>query len=184
MPGFVEGAGTIDFLGRVTKFFLNRKLGRDAAASFFLVEAASEEALQLLLRLTPGNDEAVETFVNAGFDEQRGFYKGGVARALAFPFIELAEDDFGDARVDDGVQAVELGAIVEDDGAEFCAVDPAVRKGHGWSEFLKDFAVGRLARLDKFMSQRVCIEDGEAHFPEHGSNRAFAAGDSTGESEP
>jgi hypothetical protein len=34
------------------------------------------------------------------------------------------------------------------------------------------------------MRQGVRIEDGEAHFPEHGSNGAFAAGDSTGESKP
>src|SRR4029077_11957706 len=88
MPGFVERAGTVDFLGRVTKFFLNRKLGGDAAAGFLLVESTREEALQLLLRLAPGNDEAVETFMNAGFDQQSGFHKGSVARALALPFVK------------------------------------------------------------------------------------------------
>ena len=113
------------------------------------------------------------------------------ADSLAHKLIEPGQPaynevlhEFGNARVDDGVQAVELGAIVEHDGAEFCAVDPPVRHGHGLSEFLQDLAVGGLARLDKFMRQGVRIEDGEAHFPEHGSNGAFAAGDSTGESKP
>jgi hypothetical protein len=114
---FLERAGTVDFLGGETQLFLDRKLGGNAAAGFCFGEAASEEALKLLLRLAPGNYEAIQIFVNAGFDQERGFDEGGIAHAATLPFVELAEDDFGDARMDDGVEAIEFGAIVENDGA-------------------------------------------------------------------
>jgi len=50
------------------------------------------------------------------------------------------------------------------------------------AEFLEDFVVGRQARLDEPMGQGVGVEDGEAHFAEHGGDGAFAAGDAAGES--
>jgi len=95
----------------------------------------------------------------------------------------LTEDDFGDARMHNGVETVEPGAIVENDSAEFCAVNTATRGEDGLSEFLEDLVVGRIARLDEPMSQGIGIEDGEAHFAQHGGDGAFAAGDSTGEAE-
>jgi hypothetical protein len=164
------------------EFFLHGKLCGDAATGFRFIETTRNKALQLLLRLAPGNDEAVETFVNSGFDQQSSFYKGGVARALAFPFFKLAEDGFGDAWMNDGIQAVEFGAIMEDDGTELRTVNAAVRRYNGRTEFLHDFVMGRLTRLDKFVREGIGIEDGEAHIAQHGSNGALAAGDSAGES--
>src|SRR5260370_12400659 len=146
--GFLEGAGTVDFLGSEKQFFLDGKLGGDAAAGFGFAEAARDEALELLLRRAPGNHEAIQFIVNAGFDEERGFHKSGVARAAALPFVELTEDDFCDAGIDDGVEAVPFGAIVENDGAEFCAVNAGLRRDHRPAEFLEDLGVGGLARLD------------------------------------
>jgi len=35
----------------------------------------------LLFRRAPSHHEAVQVFVNAGFDQERGFDEGGVARA-------------------------------------------------------------------------------------------------------
>jgi hypothetical protein len=181
--GFVERPGTVDSFGRELEFFLYGKLCGDTAAGIRFAEATRNEALQLLLRFAPSNDDAVETSVNTRFDQQSGFHKGSVERALAFPFLKLTEDGFGDAGVNDGVQAVEFGAVVENDGAELRAVDMAIRGDNGRPEFLQDFVVGRLARLDKFMSEGIGIEDGKAHIAQHGGNGALAAGDSAGESE-
>jgi len=48
-------------------------------AGFSFAEAAgSSQSLELLFRLTPRNHQAIQFFVNAGFDEQRGFHKSGV----------------------------------------------------------------------------------------------------------
>ena len=116
--GFLERAGTVDLFGGEAEFFVDWKLSGDAAAGFGFAEAAREEALELLLRLAPGDDQAIQIFVNAGFDQQGGFDEGGVARAGTLPIVELTEDDRGDARMDDGVEAVEPGAVVKHDGAE------------------------------------------------------------------
>jgi len=181
--GFLQRAGAVDFLGGETQFILDGKLGGDAAAGFTFAKVTRDKALELLLRLAPGDDEAIEFFVNAGFDQERGFHKGGVARAVTLPHVKLAEDDFSDAGMDDSVETVELGAIVENDGAELCAVNAAVPGKHRLAEFLEDLVVSRLARLNELVGEGIGVEDRKAKFAEHGSNGAFAAGDSTGESE-
>jgi hypothetical protein len=179
----LERAGAVDSLGGETQLFRDGKLGGDAAASFGFAKATGNEALELLFRLAPGNDQTIEFLVNAGFDQKSGLHKSGVACAGPLPFGELTEDDFGDARMDDGVETVEPGAIVENDGAEFRAVNTTAWSEHGLPEFLEDLVVGRIARLDEPMSQGIGVEDGEAHFAQHGGDCAFATGDSTGEAE-
>src|SRR5260370_19039152 len=181
--GFLKRAGTVDFLGGETQFIPDGKLGGDAAARFTFAQATRNEALELLLRLAPGDDEAIEFFVNAGFDKERGFHKGGVARAVALPHVKLAEDDFSDARMDDGVETVELGAVVENDGAELCAVNAAIPGEYRLTEFLEDLVVGWLARFDGLGGERIGGEATKPKFAEPARNGAFAAGDSTGESE-
>ncbi len=121
--------------------------------------------------------------MNAGLNEQRGFDKRGVARAIALPFVELAKDNFCDARVDDGIEPVELGAIGENQRRELGAVHAALTIGNRRAEFAEDFLVGRLAGLDQFVSERVGVKNRKTQFAEHRCNGALAAGDSTGQSE-
>src|SRR5258708_31457070 len=181
---FLERSGTVDFLGGQTQFFLDGKLGGDAAESFGFAEAAGEEALELLFRRAPCYHETIQFLVNAGFDEERSFHKGGVARAVTLPFLELTEDDFGHARMDDGVQVVESGAVGKNNGAELCAVNVAARgHHHRLAEFVEDLVVGWLAGLDETVGQGVGVEYGEAQFAEHGGDGAFAAGGAAGEAE-
>jgi hypothetical protein len=183
VAGFRERARAVDFLGGETEFFLDGKLCGDAAESFGFTEATSEEALELLLRLAPGDDQAVQFFVNAGFDEESGLDEDSVARAASFPFLELTEDDFCDARMDDGVETVEPGAIGEDDGAKLRPIHATIGGDHSLAEFLEDLTVGRLARFDELVGERVSIEDGEAHFAKHCGDGALAAGNAAGEAE-
>jgi len=179
----LERAGAVDFLGGKKKFFFDGKLGGDAAAGFGFAEATRHEALELLFGLAPDDHKAIQFLVNAGFDQEGGFHKGGIARAAALPVLELTEDDFGDARMDDDVEALESGAIGKDNGAELCTINAAIGGEHRLSEFLEGLVVGRLARLDEPVSQGVGVEDGEAHFAQHGSDSTLTAGNAPGESE-
>jgi hypothetical protein len=181
--GFVERAGAIYFLGGEKKFFLDGELCGDAAAGFRFAEAAGDEAIELLFGRAPGDDKPVQIFVDTGFNEQGGFDEDGVADTGAPPYFELAQDDFGDARVNDGVEAVEPSAVVENDSGKFAAVNAAVRGEYGLAKFLEDFRECRLAGLDEFVREGVGVEDGEAHFAQHSGYGAFAAGDAAGESE-
>ena len=183
MASLFEGAGAVDFFGGETEFFFDGELGGDAAAGFGFAEATRNKTLELLPRLAPGDDEAVQIFVNTGFDEEGGFDERSVAHASALPVFELAEDDFGNARMDDGVEVVELGTVVEDNGAEFGAVNAAAGSEDGRAECLEDVVVSGLAGLDEFVGEGIGVEDGETEFAEHGGDGAFAAGDSTGEAE-
>ncbi len=177
-----ERARAVNSLGGVPKFLFDGKLGDDAAAGFGFTEAACAEALELLLGLAPDHDKAVELLMNSGFDQQGGFHEGGVARALALPFVKLAENDFGDARVHDGVKAVEFRAVSESHRCELGAVDTPTRVHDGRSEFAENFIVGGLAGLDEFVGEGIGIEDGKTHVPQHGRDGALAAGDPARES--
>jgi len=117
-----ESAGAVDFLRRQAQLFFHRHLRGDTAACFVFTESARAESLELLLRRAPYNHDAVEMFVDTRFDEQRGFDKRGVARAVALPFIELAEDQFRDARMHDGVEPIKLRAILENQRGQLGAV--------------------------------------------------------------
>ena len=99
--GFIERAGAIDGAGGVLEFFFKRKLSGDAAAGFGFAHAASAEAFELLLWRAPGDDEAVEPYGHAGFDEQGCFDEGRGVSAAFLPVFELAENDLVNARMKD-----------------------------------------------------------------------------------
>src|SRR5205814_262357 len=128
-----------------TQLFLDRKLRGHAAERFGFTEAPREEALELLLRRAPGDHQPIEFFVNAGFDDQRGFDESRIANAASPPGLELAENNFGDSRVHDGVEAIELGLIREDNRAKLCAVHAPRRIDDRTTKFLNDSIVGGLA---------------------------------------
>src|SRR6266478_204895 len=90
--------------------------------------------------------------------------RSGVAAESATPDLELAEDDLGDARVHDGVEAVQLRKVREDHRAEFCAVNAAGRIGDRGPKFLDDFGVGSLAGFDELVREGVRVKHCKAHF--------------------
>jgi hypothetical protein len=176
----VEGAGAIDGVSGVAQFFVEGKLGGDAAAGFDFAHAASEEAFELLSRSAEGDHESIEIFGEAGFDEQSGFDEDGVAKAGALPRVELQEHGLLDARMENGVEASEFAGVGEDDGGKFGAVDAAGSVGDIGAEFAKDFVVSRLAGFHQTVRDGVGVEYGEAEFAKHGSDGTFAAGDAAG----
>lgn len=133
----------------------------------------------MLLGGTPGDDETVEPFIEAGFDQEGGFDEDYFAIAVALPGGKLLLRSFAHAGMNDSVEMGEFDGIGEDDVAEFSAVDAAAGSDL-LTEFLEDFPKCRLARLDELMAEGVGVEDGEAKFAEDGGDTAFAAGDSTG----
>jgi hypothetical protein len=178
--GFFEGAGAIDLRRGMAELFGDGELRGDALASVFVAEAAGAKALELLLGAAPGDYEAIEILVIAGFDEQRGFDEGGLASAIACPFRKfLVNGDF-DARVKDRVEASEFGRVGEDNGGEFCAIYASVVGEDRGAEFANDFVVSGLAGLDEFVGEGIGVEDVEAQFAKHGGDGGFSCGDASG----
>src|SRR5260370_11399113 len=155
--GFFQRPRTVDFLSGVMQFFLDGKLGRDAAAGLRFGKAARNQAFELLFGLAPSHDEAIEFLVQAGFDKQRSFDERGVTDSVPLPFVELAEDDVGDARVHDGVQAVELDPVGKNNVRELGPVDAAARIGGGRSEFAQDLFVRGVAPVAPSVCQRSVL---------------------------
>ena len=163
--------------------YSRKRPGKRASASFFVAKAARAQPLQLLFRPRPGHHKAVQILLVAGFHQQRSFDKCHVARAVARPLVQLLKDGCFHARVNDGVQPIELLAIGEHDSGQLGAVDAATFVKDGWSELPDDFVVCGLAGLDQCVGERVGIENGEAHFAEYCGDGAFAAGDAAGKTE-
>lgn len=182
LASLFEGPGTVDLLRGMTQLLFHRHLRGDTAARFLFAEAARKEAFELLLRAAPGDDKAVKMFVHAGLDEQGGFDERGVARAVALPFVELAGNHFTDPRVNNGVETLEFGAILEHNRSKLGTVYPALIVGDGRAKFVKDLLVGWLAGLDKFVSQRIGVKNRKPEFAQDLSDNAFAAGNSAGQS--
>ncbi len=176
----VEGARAVDGVSCVAEFFVDRKLGGDAAAGFDFAHAAGEEAFKLLGGGAEGDHESIEMFGETGFDEQSGFHEDGVAKAGALPRIELQEHGLLDARMKNGVETSELVGVGEDDGREFGAIDAAGSVGNVGAEFAKDFVVSRLAGFHQTVRNGVGVEYRKTEFAKHGGDGAFAAGDAAG----
>ena len=176
-----DGVRAIDFFRCVAEFFRHGKLRSDTASRFSFTQAAGEEARKLLLGRAPGDHQAVKILVESGFHDERGFDESGVARAAVLPFVELVKHGFADTGMDNGVEPIEFGAVGEDEGAESGAVDAAPGIRDGGAEFTNHVVVGSLAGFDQSVGKSIGVEDGEAHFAEHGGHGAFAAGDAAGE---
>src|SRR5215472_15160037 len=86
-------------------------------------------------------------FVHARLDEQRRFDKRRVTRPIALPVVKLAGNSFGDARVDNGVQASEFRAIREYHSSKLGAVHAGLTVGDRRTKFAEDLFVGGPARL-------------------------------------
>jgi hypothetical protein len=90
----------------VAEFFVDGKLGGNAAAGLDLAHAAGQEAFELLIGSAEGDDESIEVFGEAGFDEESSFDEGGVANARTLPGVELEEHGLFDAGMENGVKAM------------------------------------------------------------------------------
>jgi len=175
-----EGAGAVDGVGGVAEFFVDGKLGGNAAAGLDLAHVAGQEAFELLIGSAEGDDESIEVFGEAGFDEESSFDEGGVANARTLPDVELEEHGLFDAGMENGVEASEFVGIGEGDGGEFAAVDSSERVGEIGAEFAEDFVVSRLVGLHQTVRDGIGVEDRKAEFAKHASNGALAAGDAAG----
>ena len=182
-PRFLLRAGTIDGVSRVAEFFLRIELRGEAAFCFGFCQATGDEACELLFRRAAGDHQAVEFLLKARFDKQSGFHEDNIAISGTLPFTEFSQHGFFDARVQDGVEFFELGAIGENETGQFAAMDAAAIWRQRGAKFLENFLVGGLARFHKLVTHGVGIENREAQFAQHRGYGAFAGGDSAGESE-
>ena len=173
-------AGRVDCVGGVFQFFIVGELKRHAAPRFGFSEAACDETLDLLFGLAPNDDESVEAFVNARFDEQSGFDENGITGIFFLPHCELQAHGIFDARVKNGIQLRKFSGVSENDRAEFFSIDRFVRTQDLISEFLHDRFVGRLAGLEEFVAELVSVENAKVHFTQAGRDETLAAGDSSG----
>src|SRR5689334_19125460 len=96
-------------------------------ARLFFIETPRDEAFDLLFRLAPDDDEAIEAPVNASFDEQSGFGKDGVAWIFFLPLHKSYAHRRFDSRVKNSIQLRQFFAIGENNRAELFAIHGFIR---------------------------------------------------------
>ena len=173
----------VDLIGRVLEFLVRGHLQGDAAARLGFLQAAGNEAVQLLGGCAPDNDETVQTFVHSRFDQQGGFDKYGIGDSLPAPRFKLIVHRRFDFGMKNRIQLCELCGVGKNDGAEPLAVNQIVRRQNRGAEKIDDFRISRFAGLYQFVAERISVENAEAESAQFVRDPRFAAGDSSGETE-
>jgi len=176
-------AGSVDGERSVFEFFFVGQLQGDPAARFFFAESAREQALDLVLGAAINDNEAVEPLVHSGFDEEGSLDENGTSDTLRAPRIKLRIHGGFDARMQNGVQFCEFRAIRENNVAKFFAIDGIIFTKNFFVEFANHIFERRFTRLDQFVAELVCVENVKTEFPQLIRDPAFAAGDSSRETE-
>src|SRR6266852_568284 len=182
-PSFFQRARAVNLVVGHAAFLIELHLRADSAEGLLPRHPAGQQALHLLLRLTPGDHQAVETLVVAGFDQQRRLHDHHRARLSARQLGELAIQGVHDAGMDDAVQAFEPGGVGEDDRGELGAVNAAVGGAHLATKLFEDLVVSGLAGLNQAARERVGIEYAAAELAHHCGHGALAAGNPSGEAD-
>ncbi len=159
-------------------FFRQRHLALDASNRFSTGEAVSLlEAGDLRFAVGGDDDDCVDSFVYAGFEEER--YVIDHHSMWIFSFGLSGEPGLftRNAGVDDSFKLAQLGPVSENNGSQLTAIEGAVRIEDGLTECFDDLQPGRLIRLHDFMGQFVGVDDDRAAMLEHLGDRALAGGD-------
>ncbi len=117
------------------------------------------------------------------FDEQRRIDNRHAARVGGFEARELAIDRREQRRVHQGIEPRQFIGVGKDDGGEGGPRDAAIGRENLAAEFAHHFFVGRAAGRNHLMAERVGFQNMAAEFAHHGGHGAFAAADSSGESD-
>lgn len=159
-------------------FFRQRHLTVDASDRFSAGETITVfETCDLCLAVGGDDDDCVDSFVYAGFEEER--YVIDHHSMWIFSFGLSGEPGLftRNAGVDDSFKSAQLGPVSENNGSQLTAIEGAVRIEDGLTECFDDLPPGRFARLDDFMGQFVGVDDDRAAMLEHLGDRALAGGD-------
>ena len=163
--------------------FVQWKLQFFSAEELFGGPAAGlTEAFHSNLRVCPDIEDGVTFAVEARFEEQGGIPYHGWGMGVGFiPDHQLLPTlvNFG---VNQVIQALELGGVVEDELAQGAAADGAIGGEDGVAEPGEEFLFdGR--GLEGLVGEGVGIDDGEAVFGEEGGDEGFAGTNGADEAE-
>ena len=192
----IEGAGVVNHKVGGFDFFCFRKLRGHAAGYFFSRRLkcqilAGGEAGDALLVSAGDNDEAVEAFGGAGFENKRGFYDGyGVwvlTAHLIHPFF-LGADYRG---MNDAVQFLDagrswrlrFGARSECRFSQLGTIYRAIGIEHAFPEVANYFVINSVAGAHQIVRDLIRLDEFRAEGSEHLADRRLARGDAAGETD-
>ena len=169
--------GSLDLLSQ-------RHLAVDATDCFGSGEPVPfPEASNLGFAIRSDDDDVVDTFVYAGFEEERDIIDddgiGILARALfCQPGLFVC-----DAGVNDSLKAAQLDSISKDDGTQSPAIDGAIGVEDCLTERTHNLSPCRFARFDDVLCKFIGVDDDGAALFEHLGDGALAGGDAACEAD-
>jgi hypothetical protein len=178
-----DGPRAINDLVGPAALFLNGHLGSDAELRVLRRKAAFLEALDLLIGTAPADNDAVELFVEARFENQGCFDDGEFRATGTIERLEPISDNIEDTRVKDLVEAGALLGVGENDCAELRAVHLGEGIENFFAEFEDDFVVGGLALLEEFVAQGIGLQERAIEIAQNVCHGGFAGSDSAGETD-
>jgi hypothetical protein len=182
-PQFFERARVLDDVVGECALFGERKLGSDARANGFLVEAiALAGAFDLSRFVARDDDERPHLRSQADFDEQGRFVAGEGLTARG-ELVEAPLLKRADQRVEQAFEASARGFIRKHEASEELSIERAVLVENLRSERLDDFSEPFGSRLDDLPRKDVGFDDRHAALPEPSDHRALSRREAAREAE-
>ena len=180
--GLFVGQGAVDHVIGEGDFLGERHLALDAAEGFRFGEVvAIVEPLDLGLLVSRHDEHFVHALVRSGFDQDRRIIDHN---ALGLQGFDRA-GELGlfprHARMDDGIEFLQLGRAAKDDLPKGGAVQRAVRLKRLLAKNARDVFEGRLAAFDDHAGEHVGINKDGSAVLEKTRDTAFAARNATSE---
>lgn len=158
--------------------FFQGHLAVDAADCFGSGEPVPfPKASDLGFAISGDDDDVVDTFVYAGFEEERDIIDDDGIGILACALFCQPGLLACDAGVNDSLKAAQLGSISKDDCTQSPAIDGAIGVEDGLTERAHDLSPCRFAGLYDVLRKLIGVDDDSAALFEHLGDGAFAGGD-------
>ena len=180
--GVFDGLRAIDQIVGEEALFVERELRGNAALGLFSRAAAVHQAGELLVTRAPSDGKAVESFMETGFNVQRG-YNDCDAGSFLGQVRQTAGDFAQNVRMSERVQARQFLRVGKNNFAQFFAVDFSLRVQNLRAELFHDFSRYRMRGFQKLVSDEVGFDDHTAELLKDARDYGFAAGDSAGEAD-
>ena len=169
---------------RSLDFLCQWHLAADASDRFSTGKTVSFlEARDLCFAVGGDHDDFVDTFVYAGFEEERDVIDHDCFWIVSCCLLCQPGLFAGDAGMDDSFEYAQLGSISKDDGTQGLAIDGAIGIEHSLSERVHDLSPCRFAGRYDVPRQLIGIDDDGAALLEHLGDGAFAGGNAACEAD-
>lgn len=178
LSGLIEGARRIDHVIGMGSFLVDGHLGSDAIEGLLPSEPVSlHESIHLEVWWAIGDDQLIEQMREPNLQDECAIDDDDALRIDRLEMTKPSPDGLHNPRMDDGIQAMALLGVGEDEFGQLRSIDRPIRRQDVRTELSDEFVIGWPAWSNDFSRHLIGIDDMTPQLPQDGENVTFARGD-------